>query len=104
MSEQHDQQQARIRELEAQLNAAILARREAQQAEQAAIEARNRAGVEIRRPLMERIRELEQDAARYRKLRLGQYWSVISGDCEELRLEALDADIDAAMAAQKGGE
>lgn len=48
--------------------------------------------------------ELEQDAARYREVRLGRYWSVISGDGEELRLEALDSDIDAAMAVQKGGE
>lgn len=49
----------RIRELEAQLNAAILARQEAQQIAQEAIEARNRAGVEIRRPLLKRIRELQ---------------------------------------------
>ena len=49
----------RIRELEAQLNAATHARQEAQQIAQEAIEARNRAGVEIRRPLLKRIRELQ---------------------------------------------
>lgn len=53
----------RIRELEAQLNAAILARQEAQQIAQEAIEARNRAGVEIRRPLLKRIRELQAQQA-----------------------------------------
>ncbi len=54
---------ARIRELEAQLNAAILARREAQQVAQEAIEARNGAGAEIRRPLLKRIAELEAQQA-----------------------------------------
>jgi len=53
----------RIRELEAQLNAATHARQEAQQIAQEAIEARNRAGVEIRRPLLKRIRELQAQQA-----------------------------------------
>lgn len=102
---------ARIRELEAQLNAAILARREAQQAEQAAIEARNRAGVEIRRPLLERIRDLEQDAARYRWLRdvsvpPHNFYISVPDEFAGVRYEPpeVDAYIDAAMASQKGGE
>lgn len=45
------------------------------------------------------------DAERYRLLRRGQHWSVISGIGDELRAEALDASIDAVIeAAKPGGE
>ena len=40
-----------------------------------------------------------EDAARYRCIRRGQHWSVIDGSGNELRAEALDAAIDAAMKA-----
>jgi Lar family restriction alleviation protein len=42
---------------------------------------------------------VEQDAARYQMLRRGQHWSVINGIGDELRAEALDTAIDAAMIA-----
>lgn len=50
----------------------------------------------------QRIRELEQDAARYRLLRRGQHWSVIDGIGNSLRAEILDATIDAARGAKHG--
>ena len=44
-----------------------------------------------------------KDAARYRLLRRGRHWSVIDGIGNDLlRAEALDAAIDAALAAQGG--
>ena len=43
-----------------------------------------------------------EDAARYRLVRRGQHWSVIDGIGNDLRAEALDAAIDAALAAKKG--
>lgn len=50
-----------------------------------------------RNELRGRVVELEQDAARYRKLRLGQHWSVIDGIGDTLRADELDSAIDAAM-------
>lgn len=46
----------------------------------------------------ERIKELEQDARRYRLVRCGQHWSVINGIGETLRAEELDGAVDAALA------
>ena len=44
-----------------------------------------------------------EDAARYRLLRRGQHWSVIDGIGDDLlRAEALDAAVDAVLAAQGG--
>ena len=43
------------------------------------------------------VERLRRDAARYRLLRRGQHWSVIDGIGNELRAEALDAAVDAAM-------
>ncbi len=47
--------------------------------------------------LAARVEALEADAARYRQLRRGQRWSIIGGMGDELRAEALDAAIDAAL-------
>jgi len=44
---------------------------------------------------------LAADARRYRLLRRGQHWSVIDGIGDTLRAEALDAAIDAALAAKE---
>ena len=47
---------------------------------------------------------VQEDAARYRLLRRGRHWSVIDGIGNDLlRAEALDAAVDAVLAAQ-GGE
>ena len=43
-----------------------------------------------------------EDAARYRCIRRGQHWSAIDGIGNELRAEALDTAIDAALSAQGG--
>jgi len=43
--------------------------------------------------------EVAQDAARYRMVRRGQHWSVIDGIGDDLRAEALDAAVDAVLAA-----
>ena len=46
---------------------------------------------------------VQEDAARYRLLRRGRHWSVIDGIGNDLlRAEALDAAVDAAIAAQGG--
>jgi hypothetical protein len=42
------------------------------------------------------------DAERYTILRRGQHWSVINGIGDELKGDALDAAIDAALLARKG--
>ena len=47
--------------------------------------------------LRKELAEASNDAARYRLLRRGQHWSVIDGIGNELRAEALDAAVDAAM-------
>ena len=47
--------------------------------------------------LRQRVEELERDAARYRRLRRGQHWSVVNGIGDILRADELDAVIDAAM-------
>ena len=44
----------------------------------------------------DRADSVQEDAARYRLLRRGQHWSVIDGIGNDLRAEALDADVDAA--------
>ena len=44
--------------------------------------------------------DVVRDAARYRQVRRGQKWSVIDGIGDDLRGDALDAAIDAAIAAQ----
>lgn len=59
LKSRHEADRRRIRELEAQLNASILARREAQLEAQQAKEERNRVGVDIRRETVAKI-----DAAR----------------------------------------
>ena len=47
--------------------------------------------------------DIVKDAARYRLLRRGRHWSVIDGIGNDLlRAEALDAAVDAALAAQGG--
>ena len=47
--------------------------------------------------------DVVRDAARYRLLRRGQHWSVIDGIGNDLlRAEALDAAVDAVLAAQGG--
>ena len=48
----------------------------------------------VREPLSD---DVVKDAARYRCIRRGQHWSVIDGIGNELRAEALDAAIDAAI-------
>ena len=45
--------------------------------------------------------ELVRDARRYRSVRRGQHWSVINGIGDELRADALDAAIDAAIAQEQ---
>lgn len=46
---------------------------------------------------------VQEDAARYRLLRRGRHWSVIDGIGNDLlRAEALDAAVDAVLAAQGG--
>ena len=48
----------------------------------------------VREPLSD---DVVKDAARYRCIRRGQHWSVIDSIGNELRAEALDAAIDAAL-------
>jgi hypothetical protein len=45
--------------------------------------------------------ELVRDARRYRSVRRGQHWSVINGIGDDLRADALDAAIDAAIAQEQ---
>ena len=52
--------------------------------------------------LVRRLREAEKDAARYRRVRRGQKWSVIDGIGNNLRGGDLDAAIDSAMQPPKG--
>lgn len=49
------------------------------------------------------VERLRADAERYRLLRRVQRWSVINGIGDNLRAESLDAAIDQARQAQKGG-
>ncbi|WP_219209482.1 hypothetical protein [Variovorax boronicumulans] len=51
---------------------------------------------------MQRMRDMD-DAARYRMVRRGQHWSVIDGAGNDLRAEALDAAVNAVIAAQAPG-
>lgn len=53
-------------------------------------------GKRMQPELVEYIREIAEDAARYQLLRRGQRWSVINGIGDTLRADELDAAIDAA--------
>ena len=54
-------------------------------------------------PTAQAADSVQEDAARYRLLRRGRHWSVIDGIGNDLlRAEALDAAVDAALAAQGG--
>jgi hypothetical protein len=54
-------------------------------------------------PRYEDAEEVLLCARRYRSVRRGQHWSVINGIGDELRADALDAAIDAAIAQEGKG-
>lgn len=58
-------------------------------------------GEGIARPAQDPASQDAEDAERYRLLRRGQRWSIINGIGDELRADALDAEIDAARARQR---
>lgn len=55
---------------------------------------------DARAALRAAVEEAVRDAGRYALLRRGQHWSVVDGIGDTLRADALDAAIDAALAAQ----